>query len=91
MPSCCAPASHARVFDLWQKGEHEAAREVWNRMLPLVFWRWRTAPQEAGKLYLREMGVFATSLTRPEMGTYKLDEADRQELRRVLAAMGEAV
>lgn len=89
MPSCCAPASHARVFDLWQKGEHEAAREVWNRMLPLVFWRWHTASQEAGKLYLQEMGVFATSLTRPEMGTHKLEEADRRELRRVLATMGE--
>jgi 4-hydroxy-tetrahydrodipicolinate synthase len=91
MPSCCAPASHTRVFALWQEGAHDAARAVWNRMLPLVFWRWHTASQEAGKLYLQEMGVFETSLTRPEMGTHKLEEKDRQELRRVLAAMGEPV
>jgi dihydrodipicolinate synthase/N-acetylneuraminate lyase len=89
MPSCCAPASQARVFRLWQEGEHDAARAVWNHMLPLVFWRWRTAPQEAGKLYLQEMGVFRTTLTRPQIGTHRLEEEDRQELRRILAAMGE--
>jgi dihydrodipicolinate synthase/N-acetylneuraminate lyase len=91
MPSCCAPASHARVFDLWQRGEHEAARATWNRMLPLVFWRWRTAPQEAGKLYLRKMGVFSTTLTRPAMGPPTLEDADLQELECVLATMGDPV
>jgi len=91
MPSCCAPASQARVFRLWQQGEHDAARTVWNRILPLLFWRWRTAPQEAGKLYLQDMGVFRTTLTRPQIGTHRLEEEDRQELRRILAAMGEPV
>lgn len=91
MPSCCAPACHARVFDLWQAGDYDAARATWNHMLPLVFWRWRTAPQEAGKLYLQRMGVFETTLTRPEMGPPKLDDADARELERILAAMGEPV
>jgi len=91
MPSCCAPAGQAKVFALWQEGACEGARQVWNRVLPLLCWRWHTAPQEAGKLYLQRMGVFATTFTRPDMGTLKLEEEDRQELERVLAAMGEPV
>lgn len=88
MPSCCAPDVHARVFDLWQGGEHELSRQEWIRMLPLVFWRWHTSSQEAGKLYLKELGVFGTSYVRPNFGELKLDEADRQEMLAVMKAMG---
>jgi dihydrodipicolinate synthase/N-acetylneuraminate lyase len=88
MPSCCAPHAHGRVFDLWQAGEHDAARREWNHMLPLVFWRWHNAAQEAGKTFLKHMGIFQTAYTRPNMGKLTLDEADRQEMLRVLAAMG---
>ncbi len=89
MPSCCAPHTHARIFDLWQEGKKDEARREWNRMLPLVFWRWHTASQEAGKMFLVHRGIFQTRLCRPELGTLKLDEADRQELLQVLATMGE--
>jgi dihydrodipicolinate synthase/N-acetylneuraminate lyase len=89
MPSCCAPRSHARVFDLWEAGERAAARAEWNRMLPLVFWRWHTSAGEAGKTYLMHRGVFATAYTRPEFGSLKLEEADRQEMLTILAVMGE--
>jgi len=58
-------------------------------MLPLVFWRWHTASQEAGKMYLAHRGVFQTRLCRPDTGALKLDDADRQEMLRVLATMGE--
>ena len=88
MPSCCAPGLHARVFDLWQEGRHDEARQEWNRLLPLVFWRWHTSSQEAGKLYLQELGIFETSYVRPTFGTHRLDEADREELLTVLATMG---
>jgi len=88
MPSCCASYAHARVFDLWQAGRHDEARRMWNRMLPLVFWRWHTASQEAGKVFLMHMGIFQTAYTRPKMGTLALDEADRQEMLRILEAMG---
>ena len=88
MPSCCAPYAHAHIFDLWQAGEHEQARREWNRMLPLVFWRWHTSSQEAGKLYLKELGVFETSYVRPEFGRLKLDEADRQEMLMIMETMG---
>ncbi|MBM3188506.1 MAG: dihydrodipicolinate synthase family protein [Chloroflexi bacterium] len=88
MPSCCAPHSHARVFSLWQAGRRDEARQLWNRMLPLVFWRWHTAAQEAGKLYLQELGVFETRCVRPDVDVRKLDEADRQEMLTILAAMG---
>ncbi|MBN1400263.1 MAG: dihydrodipicolinate synthase family protein [Anaerolineae bacterium] len=88
MPSCCAVHSHGRVFDLWQAGRVDEARATWNRMLPLVFWRWRTSPQEAGKWFLMHEGVFETRYTRPEHGKLVLDEADYREMLRVLDAMG---
>ena len=89
MPSVCAPHTHARVFDLAQEGEFAEARREWNRMLPLVFWRWHTSSQEAGKLYLKHLGIFETSYTRPNFGKLKLDEADRQEMLKILSVMGE--
>ena len=57
-------------------------------MLPIVFWRWQ-APhtREAGKLYLKHLGVFSTSYVRPEFGQLKLDEADRQEMLAVMATL----
>ena len=102
MPSCCAPGAHARVFDLWQSGDHEAARREWNRMLPLVFWRWHTAAGEAGKVYLVHKGVFSTPFVRQRValpgqatgtevrfGTRTLDEADEREMLTILENMGE--
>jgi len=88
MPSCCAPDLHAQVFDLHQENKLEESRRTWNRLLPLVFWRWR-APhtREAGKLYLKHLGVFATPYVRPEFGQLKLDEADRQEMLAVMASL----
>ena len=88
MPSCCGPALHAQVFDLYQENKPEDGRRAWNRLLPLVFWRWRSAlPKEAGKLYLKHLGVFATSYVRPGFGQLKLDEADRQEMLAVMATL----
>lgn len=102
MPSCCAPHTHARVFDLWQEGDREEARRQWNRMLPLVFWRWHTAAGEAGKHYLKHMGIFTTPYVRQQValpgqhdgaqasfGTLRLDEADIQEMLTILATMGD--
>ena len=101
MPSCCAPHAHARIFDLWQEGKRKEARREWNRMLPLVFWRWHTAAGEAGKVFLVHMGVFETAYTRQRItlpgqatgaqtlfGTLTLDDADRREMRTILDTMG---
>ena len=98
MPSCCAPHTHARVFDLWQEGERAESRRAWNRMLPLVFWRWHTAAGEAGKHYLKHMGVFSTPYVRQQVampgqhdgaqasfGTLRLDDADLHEMHTILA------
>lgn len=88
MPSCCAAYSHARVFELWQAGRLADARTVWNHMLPLVFWRWHTAPGEAGKWFLMHEGVFRTRYTRPDFGALRLDEADCREMLTILQTMG---
>ena len=103
MPSCAAPRAHARIFDLWQQGRHDEARSVWNRMLPLVFWRWHTSAGEAGKVYLKHMGVFEHAYCRQQVtvpgqhsgaevsfGSLKLDEADYEEMLAILATMGDA-
>jgi len=88
MPSCCGPALHAQVFDRHQEGKLDEARKAWNQLLPLVFWRWRAAhTREAGKEYLKHLGVFSTPYVRPEFGQLKLEEADRQEMLAVMAAM----
>ena len=102
MPSCAAPRAHARIFDLWQQDRHEEARSEWNRLLPLVFWRWHTAAGEAGKVYLKHMGVFEHAYCRQQVtvpgkhsgaevsfGSLTLDEADRQEMLAILATMGD--
>ena len=88
MPSCCAAYSHARVFDLWQAGFHQEARATWIHMLPLVFWRWRTSSQEAGKMFLMHEGVFKTRYTRPNHPKLALEEADHTEMLAVLKTMG---
>ena len=85
MPSCCGPALHAHIFDLWMDGRHGDARAAWNLLLPLVFWRWHTSAKEAGKLYLRDRGVFDTTFVRPEFGRAALDKADEAEMHRVVA------
>ena len=103
MPSCAAPRAHVRVFDLWQEGRHDEARAEWNRMLPLVFWRWHTSAGEAGKVFLKHMGVFEHAYCRQQVttpgqghtgaevafGTLTLDEVDRQEMLAILDTMGE--
>ncbi len=88
MPSCCGPALHAQVFDLHQESKPEDSRRAWSQLLPLVFWRWRSPlAKEAGKLYLKHLGVFETSYVRPGFGELKLDEADRQEMLAILAIL----
>jgi dihydrodipicolinate synthase/N-acetylneuraminate lyase len=89
MPSCLAPDLHGKIFDLWQAGQRDEARRVWNRLLPLVFWRWHTSAQEAGKLYLKHLGVFETSYTRPDHGQLKLARPTSKEMLRVLEELGQ--
>ena len=102
MPSCAAPRAHACIFDLWQEGRYDEARAAWNRMLPLVFWRWHTAAGEAGKVFLKQMGVFEHAYCRQQVttpgkhsgeevgfGSLTIDEADRHERLTSLATMGD--
>lgn len=90
MPSCVAPRTRSRIFDLWEQGKKDEARELWNRMLPVYFWQVNSGHHiEAGKHYLVEMGVFQAAYSRPETGKLSLDEADIQEMRRALASLGQ--
>lgn len=88
MPSCCAPTTHARIFDLWQEGNHGKARSEWHRLLPLVHWRWQSSPHEAGKEYLKHMGVFSTSYSRSIEGKKLLEEYSLREMLEILEWKG---
>jgi len=85
MPSCCEPRLYAGVFDLWQSGDEEGARRQWNRLLPIIHWRWRTNSFEAGKEYLKHRGIFTTSYSRANGGKRKLDEYDLKEMLSILS------
>jgi len=90
MPSCVAPRTRSRIFELWEEGRKEEARELWNRMLPVYFWQVNSGYHiEAGKHYLVEMGVFAAAFTRPEVGKLMLDRDDVAEMREALKALGQ--
>jgi len=88
MPSCCAPRAHSLVFDLFQEGRKREAEDMWHRMLALVFWRWHTSAQEAGKEFLKHMGIFETTYCRSNDGKRMLEDADREEMLRILKCMG---
>lgn len=89
MPSVLGPRTHARVFDLWQAGDRAGAREQWHRLLPLVHWRWTGGGMEAGKEYLKHLGIFETTYTRQTDGRCIVDDAGRRELLDILVWLGD--
>jgi 4-hydroxy-tetrahydrodipicolinate synthase len=90
VPGSCGVASYARAFDLWQAGDHAAARAEYYRVLPLVTWRARSH-LEATKEFLCRLGVFRTTYVRSQGGKSSLDDYDRAELTAILETMGEPV
>lgn len=96
MPPCIAPRARARIFELWEQGKYQEARREWNRVLPAMYWLGDMSAIEAGKMFLQHVGVFETYYLRPdvEMSTEPriaaptLDEADRQEMLKVLEEIG---
>lgn len=85
MPFCTQPEEFVEIWNLYQSGNEDAAREVFNRMILPVN---RIAAQGVGLFYhvhkeiLRQRGVIRTSRVRSP--TPSVDEVTRRELQRVI-------
>jgi dihydrodipicolinate synthase/N-acetylneuraminate lyase len=74
--------AQVKVYDLWQSGRREEAREVFVRQLPVQN-LWSLLGLRVAKEVLRRRGVFATNICRRACAA--LDEVDHAELDAALA------
>lgn len=86
MPACEMTDVHVQVWDALEAGDERKAREVFNRLLPLL-------NQEAlmpgvYKAVLKRRGVIASDYMRHQHGN-PLDAHDRREIDAILADMGD--
>lgn len=88
IPGCHVVKELVEIYDAWQHGDVDAARERHNRVAPLILFRqlarWAIS---VSKEVLRMRGVFSTVHVRPPTGML-LDEADRSELKAILDSIG---
>ena len=82
MPACEATDVHVRIWDALEAGDERRARDVFNRLLPLLNLEARSLG--VVKAVLVRRGVIATDYMRQHAGS-PLDEDDRRELGAILA------
>ncbi len=81
IPSGLLPA-YVRIFDLWQQGDHDQARQLFERCLPIITF----SNQEIGisiafwKKVRQRAGLFATDRARPPVGELDHVQAAEAEL-----------
>jgi 4-hydroxy-tetrahydrodipicolinate synthase len=82
MPACEATDVHAQLWDALEAGEQRRARDVFNRLLPLLNFE----AMYGGAVYkevLRRRGVIRTNYLRSHAGN-PLDPSDHEELTAIL-------
>jgi 4-hydroxy-tetrahydrodipicolinate synthase len=87
MPACEAADIHAQLWDALEAHEDSKAREIFNRLLPLL----NIESMYGAALYkevLRRRGVIATTYLRSHAGN-PLDESDQQEVTAILADLSD--
>lgn len=62
-----APAAHARMFELWEAGDHEAARELHYGLHPLVDLLFVETNPAPGKWVLEQRGLIRSGHVRPPL------------------------
>jgi 4-hydroxy-tetrahydrodipicolinate synthase len=62
-----APAAHARMFELWESGERDAALDIHYGLHPLVDLIFTETNPTAGKWVLERRGLIASSFVRPPL------------------------
>ena len=83
MPACDVPEVHAAVWNAWQAGDVSGAREVFNRLLPLLNFEMLHSVQ-GYKEVLRRRGVIRSAHVRTA-ATGPLDAHDHAELDAILS------
>ncbi|MGE3192618.1 MAG: 4-hydroxy-tetrahydrodipicolinate synthase [Microbacteriaceae bacterium] len=64
-----APAAHARMFELWEAGDQEAAREIHYGLHPLVDLLFVETNPAPGKWVLEQRGLIRSGYVRPPLIT----------------------
>lgn len=64
-----APAAHARMFELWESGDQQAARDIHYGLHPLVDLLFVETNPAPGKWVLEQRGLIASGYVRPPLIT----------------------
>ncbi|HEV7740905.1 MAG TPA: 4-hydroxy-tetrahydrodipicolinate synthase [Pseudolysinimonas sp.] len=62
-----APAAHARMFELWEAGDHQAARDIHYGLHPLVDLLFVETNPAPGKWVLEQRGLIRSGYVRPPL------------------------
>ena len=87
MPACELADVLVKIYDVWQGGDRELAREIHRRLLPLI--NLETHPFM--RYILKRRGVFTSLEERTPPGALALDEADRREISTLLEVIEDDV
>lgn len=87
MPACEIADLLARVMEIWWQGDHEAARNMHTRLLPLI--NRETMPFM--RYILQQRGVFTSLVERALPGADALGEGDKAEIAILIAEIRDLV
>ena len=87
MPACEIADLLAKVMELWWQGDEARARDLHNRLLPLII----RENQPFMRYILKRRGVFSNTLQRAPAGVDALDADDRREISTLLDAIKDDV
>jgi 4-hydroxy-tetrahydrodipicolinate synthase len=87
MPACEIADLLAKVMELWWQGDEARARELHNRLLPLII----RETHPFMRYILKRRGVFSSTVERAPAGVDALDDDDRREISTLLAAVQDDV
>jgi len=87
MPACEIADLLAKVMELWWQGDEARARDLHNRLLPLII----RENQPFMRYILKRRGVFSNTVQRAPAGVEALDANDRREISTLLDAIKDDV
>lgn len=87
MPACEIADLLAKVMELWWQGDEARARDLHNRLLPLII----RENQPFMRYILKRRGVFSNTVQRAPAGVDALDADDRREISTLLDAIKDDV